>query len=168
MTSLINLINSIGEYRPTNRFNNTNCTNFLTSIVRSTFYAGVFGVVLSGCTLSNSLSSVEDETSIVSSSLNESVKPEGLSEEDAEKIKNAVVQVDDLQNSNLTAWSNPQSGNTGTITAIDDYIGTHGQSCKKFRTTVDSFMGIALYNGETCELKKGFWVLSWFIRDTAK
>ena len=26
-------------------------------------------------------------------------------------------------------------------------------------------MGISLYNGETCELKKGLWVLSWFLRD---
>ena len=68
----------------------------------------------------------------------------------------------------LLAWSNPETGNSGTITAIDKFIGNHGQSCKKFRTTVDSFMGISLYNGETCELKPGFWVLSWFIREEAR
>lgn len=122
--------------------------------------------------MTDNLSIADAENAIVTNSINKQVRPEGLSEDDAEQIKQAVVQIGpngkNTENSpNLMAWSNPETGNTGTITAIDSYIGTHGQSCKKFRTTVDSFMGIALYNGETCELKKGFWVLSWFIRDAA-
>jgi len=83
---------------------------------------------------------------------------------DAEIIKSAVAA---SESTNILAWQNPETGNKGTITAIDKFTGSHGQKCKKFQTTVDTFMGISLYNGETCELKKGFWVLSWFLKDQA-
>jgi len=115
------------------------------------------------------MADLEADKSIITHSVAEQVKPEGIDETDAELIKMAVVgPVKPTDPSNLMAWNNPETGNKGTITAIDDFVGTHGQQCKKFRTTVDSFMGISLYNGETCELRKGFWVLSWFLRDTAK
>jgi surface antigen len=65
----------------------------------------------------------------------------------------------------LLAWSNPDTGNHGTIMAINKFVGNEGQSCKKFQTTVDSFTGISIYNGEACELRHGTWVLSRFMRD---
>ena len=121
---------------------------------------------MSGCSVGTSLSSIESEPEIITGSITKPIKIEGIDPTDAEAIKLIVAEAQKQpEPSNLLAWNNPETGNSGTITAIDDYIGTHGQSCKKFRTTVDSFMGISLYNGETCELKKGFWVLSWFIRD---
>lgn len=111
---------------------------------------------------------IDKNPEIITGSISEPAQVDGIDPTDAETIKAAVVDAaSDGETSNLLAWSNPETGNSGTITAIDKYIGNDGQSCKKFRTTVDSFMGIALYNGETCELKKGFWVLSWFMRDTA-
>lgn len=110
--------------------------------------------------------SVKSEPEIITGSITKPIKAEGIDPTDAETIKLAVVDAAPSQETPaVLAWRNPETGHSGTITAIDRYIGSHGQSCKKFRTTVDSFMGIALYNGETCELKKGFWVLSWFIRD---
>ena len=60
------------------------------------------------------------------------------------------------------AWSNPQTGSTGTIVAIDKFMGKHGQQCRGFKTSVDTFMGIAFYNGEACQISPGEWVLSWF------
>lgn len=173
MVSVSNSVNCNSAYNAVNKNSNSATHKLFKSYTHIAAIVVVSSIALSGCSLTNSLNSVNDENSIITSSINKQVRPQGLNEADAEQIKNAVVQINPNSaksgnSSNLMAWSNPETGNTGTITAIDDYIGTHGQSCKKFRTTVDSFMGIALYNGETCELRKGFWVLSWFIRDAAE
>ena len=131
--------------------------------------AVIVSLAVSGCAVGKSVDQLASEPALVTGSVTEGVETEGVHPTDAEAIKLAVADAQGAApESNLLAWSNPETGNSGTITAIDNYIGTHGQSCKKFRTTVDSFMGISLYNGETCELKKGFWVLSWFIRDKSE
>ena len=130
-------------------------------ICRSIFHCSVLSIALVGCSVSSSDTVSEARDEIVTSSVTQPVVAEGIGSDDAEIIKRVVAQSD---SDNLMAWQNPESGNKGTITAIDDFVGSHGQQCKKFQTTVDSFMGISLYNGETCELKKGFWVLSWFLR----
>jgi surface antigen len=128
--------------------------------------AAIVSLFVSGCAIGKSVDNLASEPALVTGSITENVETEGVHPTDAEAIKLAVTDAQEATpENNLLAWSNPETGNSGTITAIDNYIGTDGQSCKKFRTTVDSFMGISLYNGETCELKKGFWVLSWFIRD---
>lgn len=172
MVSISNSVNCNSAYNIADKNSNSVTHNLFKSRPCFTALLIVASVTLSGCSLTNSQSKANDENSIITGSINKQVRPEGLSEDDAERIKNAVLQIgpngeNTDGSSSLMAWSNPETGNTGTITAIDNYIGIHGQSCKKFRTTVDSFMGIALYNGETCELRKGFWVLSWFIRDAA-
>ncbi len=119
-------------------------------------------IVLSACSLSSNLGGTKTEDQIITGSITKPVQPEGIETADAEIIKSTVAESESL---NMLAWQNPDTGNKGTITAIDKFIGSHGQNCKKFQTTVDTFMGISLYNGETCELKKGFWVLSWFLKD---
>ena len=118
---------------------------------------------LSACSLSSTLGTTSSENELVTGSVTKPVQQQGIGSTDAELIKSVVADATDKNNPTL-AWSNPDTGNKGTITAIDKFVGSHGQKCKKFQTTVDTFMGISLYNGETCELKKGFWVLSWFIR----
>lgn len=119
-------------------------------------------LTLSACSVSSTTSDIVTEDQIITGSVTTPVQPEGIDTADAEIIKSIVA---DSENSNLLAWQNPETGNKGTITAIDKFTGSHGQKCKKFQTTVDTFMGISLYNGETCELKKGFWVLSWFLKE---
>ncbi len=130
-------------------------------LCRSIFLGAALSVTLAACAVSSGggLSDAKDE--IVTGSVSKPVEAEGIRSEDAEIIKMVVAQSEEDK---LLAWQNPESGNKGTITAIDNFIGSHGQQCKKFQTTVDSFMGVSLYNGETCELKKGYWVLSWFLR----
>lgn len=123
-------------------------------------------LAVSACSLGTNLAGLESEPAIVTSSITKPVKTEGIDSTDAELIKNMVAEAEFAgPSTNALAWSNPDTGNRGTIMAIDKFVGSHGQSCKKFQTTVDSFMGISLYNGETCELRKGFWVLSWFLRE---
>ncbi len=121
-------------------------------------------IALSACSVSSNLSEVSTEDQIITGSVTKPVQPEGIDTADAEIIKSVVA---DSENSNALAWQNPDTGNKGTITAINKFTDSHGQKCKKFQTTVDTFMGISLYNGETCELKTGFWVLSWFLKDQA-
>ena len=123
-------------------------------------------VLATGCAVNKPFAALESDPAIITSSVTKPIEAEGVDPRDAETIKMAVAQAQSGgEDSHLLAWSNPETGSSGTITAIDQFVGSHGQSCKKFRTTVDSFMGISLYNGETCELKKGLWVLSWFLRD---
>lgn len=105
------------------------------------------------------------EPQVITSSVTKPMKAEGIDSTDAEMIKSLVANAGTEPESNVLAWSNPDTGNRGTIMAIDKFVGGHGQNCKKFRTTVDSFTGISVYNGETCEMKQGSWVLSWFTRD---
>ena len=116
------------------------------------------------CSLSHVARGLDSDSALVTSSIAKPVKAEGIDSTDAELIKNLVASADKTQQLHALAWSSPDTGNSGTIMAIDKFIGSHGQKCKKFETTVDSFMGISLYDGETCELRAGFWVLSWFIR----
>lgn len=119
-------------------------------------------VLISGCSVSSSLDSLATEDTVITSSVTQNTEPQGIDTADAEIIKSTVAEA---ETSNVLAWTNPETGNKGTITAIDKFVGSHGQKCKKFQTTVDTFMGISIYNGETCELKTGFWVLSWFLKD---
>ena len=121
-------------------------------------------LAISACSVSSTLNETATEDQIITGSVTKPIQPEGIESADAEIIKSAVAE---SETSNVLAWQNPETGNKGTITAIDKFTGSHGQKCKKFQTTVDTFMGISLYNGETCELKKGFWVLSWFLKDQA-
>lgn len=118
---------------------------------------------LGACSLSRT-AALEDERTLVTSSITKPVAAEGIDSTDVEVIKNTVATADFAMAPEL-AWSNPDTGSRGTIKAIDKFVGSHGQKCKKFQTTVDSFTGISLYNGETCEARQDSWVLSWFTRE---
>ena len=129
--------------------------------------AGVLALTFSiaACSISSRSDALMDEDSLVTGSVSQSAQPHGVNGGDAEVIKAIVADSGDVRpKTSELAWSNPDTGNSGTIVAIDKFIGSHGQSCKKFQTTVDSFVGISLYDGETCEVKSGMWVLSWFMR----
>ena len=111
------------------------------------------------------MNSVVEENTLVTGSVTKPVELEGVESTDAEVIKDIVVDSKSAKNkTGELAWNNPDTGNSGTIVAIDKFVGSHGQKCKKFQTTIDSFVGISLYDGETCEVKRGLWVLSWFMR----
>jgi len=117
----------------------------------------------SGCAVSgNSLPTLVDNDALVTSSVASKTKAEGIAETDAEVIKEAVATAKVSSEIAPLAWVNPQTGSSGTIVAIDKFMGKHGQRCRGFKTSVDSFMGIAFYNGEACQISAEKWVLSWF------
>jgi len=122
-------------------------------------------LLVSACTLTSQNKPEMATDQIVTGSMENSTGSARIENTDAEVIKTTVVDADNhIPKTSELAWSNPETGNSGTIMAIDKFIGTSGQKCKKFQTTLDSFMGISLYDGETCEVKRGLWVMSQFMR----
>lgn len=120
-------------------------------------------IAMSGCAINgNTLPQVANDKSIVTESVAKGATPAGIAQGDAEVIKSAVAKAPIEERIKPLAWSNPQTGSTGTIVAIDKFMGKHGQQCRGFKTSVDTFMGIAFYNGEACQISPGEWVLSWF------
>ena len=118
---------------------------------------------LGGCAVSgNALPDIADGNQLITGSVATQVKPKGIEEADAELIKSTVSTANPDPSKMPLAWSNPETGSSGAIVAIDSFMGKHGQKCRGFKTTVANFMGVAFYNGETCQLSAGEWVLSWF------
>lgn len=118
---------------------------------------------LSGCAVAgNSLPELADSDALVTNSVAEKAKPEGIAQTDAELIKTTVANAKNPSKSLKLAWANPETGTSGTILAIDKFMGKHGQRCRGFKTSVANFMGIALYDGEACQITPEKWVLSWF------
>jgi len=120
-------------------------------------------MVLAGCAVNgNTLTQVASNKELITESVAKPVKTEGVANTDAEVIKAAVSEARVGSKVKPLAWRNPETGSSGTIVAIDNFMGKHGQNCRGFKTSVDTFMGIAFYNGEACQISPGEWVLSWF------
>lgn len=131
----------------------------------SFFTLAALGIALTStaCAVTgNSLPQVTSGEQLVTNSVVKTTKPEGISDTDAEVIKTAVSEAQLEPVVKPLAWTNPDTGSSGTIVAIDKFMGKHGQKCRGFKTSVASFMGISFYNGEACEISAGEWVLSWF------
>ncbi len=123
----------------------------------------VLSLSVSACTVSGtSIPEVMATDKAVTSSVAKPTKAQGIAGTDAEVIKEAVASAPESEKVLPLAWQNPETGSSGSIMAIDKFMGKHGQSCRGFKTSVASFMGIALYNGEACQISPGEWVLSWF------
>lgn len=117
----------------------------------------------SGCAVTgNSLPNVTSGEQLVTGSVAQTAKIEGIEEADAELIKQTVVEAPSSRSAFPLAWTNPETGASGSIMSLDKFQGKHGQQCRGFQTSVSSFAGISLYDGETCKIDEDKWVLSWF------
>ncbi len=123
----------------------------------------VFAFLVTGCSVAgNTLPQLSSPDEIVTNSVVTRAKPDGLAETDAEILKSTVATAPVAGNPKPLAWNNPQTGTSGTIVAIDKFLGKHGQACRGFKTSVSSFAGVGFYNGEACQVSSEKWVLSWF------
>ena len=66
------------------------------------------------------------------------------------------------------AWSNPDTGTTGTLTVLDTVSASNDPSCRNFQTTVNDMRGVRHYHGETCQMTKGQWELYGVLADDSK
>ena len=106
---------------------------------------------------------LESDASLITGSVSKPAKITGIESTDTEVIKSTVAKATLKSSASVAlAWVNPDTGSSGTITTIDKFLGNHGQKCRGFKTTVSTFMGIAFYNGEACQISPTEWVLSWF------
>jgi len=120
--------------------------------------AGAQGCAVNG----NTLPELASNNSVITNSVIAQTRSEGVEATDADVIKTAVATAHMTDNVKALAWQNPETGSSGTIVAIDNFMGKHGQKCRGFKTSVDTFMGISFYNGEACQISPGEWALSWF------
>jgi len=54
-------------------------------------------------------------------------------------------------------WSNPDSGNSGTVTADEPYTNDDGQGCRQFETTVNVEGDARTVTGTACRNADGAW-----------
>ena len=124
---------------------------------------------ISGCSIGRpSLPQFFDKTDPIAESVLEEAKKDGLAHTDADIITTLVTEapigIDVSMEKPIKplAWRNPETGSSGTVVAINNFMGRDGQQCRGFKTSVTTFMGIAFYNGEACRISAGEWILSFF------
>ncbi len=75
-------------------------------------------------------------------------------------IRNAVSAAD-IAAPGALAWSNADTGSRGSITNLAEARDA-GAVCRTFRTTRESYDGVAIFTGKTCMVSPGTWVLTSF------
>lgn len=81
---------------------------------------------------------------------------------DAITIRNAVTSADlPALNGRALAWANPQTGSTGNVSRIDEFL-EQGALCRRFVASRQKYDGVALYRGEACLRDRGDWQLRQF------
>ena len=133
---------------------------------RRALVALVFVVPLAGCTVINgaALEEAGVDRSISTASIAPAADPvqEAETLSDSRTVRNAVsaANVDRVASEPL-AWSNAETGASGTITAIDERR-AGDEICRSFTTSRQRFDGVRLYGGEACTRGQGEWTLTRF------
>ena len=88
--------------------------------------------------------------------------PEQISDEAT--IRNAVSSANlGVLGPRPLAWANQDTGSVGTVSEIAE-AKENGQLCRRFKTSRESFEGIALFAGKACLDDGGEWAMSSFRR----
>ena len=102
------------------------------------------------------------DLSLVTNSVPEtpSVSPDQISDEAT--IRNAVSSANlGVLGPKPLAWANQDTGSSGTVSEIAEDK-ENGQLCRRFKTSRESFEGIALFAGKACLADSGEWAMSSF------
>lgn len=101
---------------------------------------------------------------VVSEAVNDQIREGGLVGNDTDIIKSTVANANILDSSSLVrlSWSNPTTGSSGTVVAIDEFLGQDGHHCRSFKTSVTTFIGNTFYDGRACQVNPEEWILSLF------
>ncbi|WP_333821995.1 RT0821/Lpp0805 family surface protein [Pinisolibacter sp.] len=93
---------------------------------------------------------------IVTGSIRKPVAPDP--EGDGEVIRRAVETAAPSVAAKIE-WTNPASGNSGTISDLVEAKARNGAPCREFATTLTTIEGVALYRGRACQGYAGPWDL---------
>jgi surface antigen len=110
----------------------------------------------------NSMDKAAADPSLVTNSVPQtpSSSPEQIS--DQATIRNAVSSANlGVLGPQPLSWANQDTGSSGTVLEIAE-AKEDGQLCRKFKTSRESFEGIALFAGKACLDDSGEWALSSF------
>jgi len=117
-------------------------------------------LTLSACGGGFGMDKLDADPTIVTSSVpQDTASADPVRQSDEATIRNAVSSAD-LESVSATplAWANADTGSRGTITGVTESR-KGNRLCRSFKTSRESFDGIALYGGETC-LVSGAWRMS--------
>ena len=117
-----------------------------------------------GCTKTDPAASLQATDELVTGSVAKANAGHGVDPADAEIIKSHVTTSPVASFTAPLKWRNEETGASGAILSIETYRGRHGQPCRSFRTSIASFLGVSLFEGETCEIAERSWILSWLRR----
>jgi 17 kDa outer membrane surface antigen len=136
------------------------------ALVRHCHAAPLFFVgfaLLSGCAMTGkSMDKAAADPSLVTYSLPEGpqVSEEQISDETT--IRNAVSSANlGVLGPKPLAWANQDTGSSGAVSQIAE-AKEDGRLCRKFKTSRESFEGIALFAGKACLEDSGEWAMSSF------
>ncbi len=120
-------------------------------------------VMFSACGSNGGLSKMNVDDTILTGALPEKTEQNPTQISDASIIQNAVSAVD-LSTSQVAPlnWANQATGSTGTITDIRESKGD-GILCRDFKTSRESFEGVAMYTGSTCLNTEKQWFVRKFV-----
>ena len=78
-------------------------------------------------------------------------------------VRNAVSAADIDKGTGNYSWSNPETGSSGVILALNQQ--RDGDNiCRSFETSRQRFDGVALYQGRACTVGAGEWALLDFVK----
>ncbi len=81
---------------------------------------------------------------------------------DEATIRNAVTSADiETLADRAVPWANADTGARGSITGLAEFK-SEGLLCRRFKTSRESFDGIALFTGEVCMVSAGAWRMQRF------
>lgn len=136
------------------------CHRRLASVVP----VAAFCAVLAGCGGGMGLRQIEADKSILTSAVTPDASHVSDSQtiSDQTTIRNAVssANVEELGGQALS-WANADTQSRGAIFELKE-VREKAVLCRKFRTSRESFEGVALYAGETCLGRDGAWYMRSF------
>lgn len=80
-----------------------------------------------------------------------------LDKADKEEVLKAEEKATDAPVGETVAWSNPQSGNSGTITPVAETRDASGKTCREYKSTIIVDGKEEVVNGTACKQPDGSW-----------
>ena len=111
-----------------------------------------------------SLEKAEVDRSLYTGDIPAGRKDERASERisDEATIRNAVTSADiESLAGRAIPWANSDTGARGEISDVREFK-SEGKLCRRFKTSRESFDGIALFTGEVCMVSAGAWRIQRF------
>lgn len=87
---------------------------------------------------------------------------------DWEAVRRTVAGAPEGAAAGSLEWSNPDTGSSGTIAAVEAPIDRSGTLCRPFATTVSDVRGVRRYRGEACLRTDGRWQLHGMVAEDAQ